>query len=203
MIIKHWDNVLSESLLKAAKTELDSIDWTRCYTKAGSSMWENWNREKLPVLNSMWEMFSQPSFLENLEKTLGVNGVILDPYLHGAGYSQIKDDGDLKPHIDFNWNARIRMYRVANFIIYLNTPESGGEIEFLNLDDSRVDMVSPIENRAILFSHDEEIRHYVHPVKGYRNAVRFFYYASLLENPEVMHKSLYGMKEGVCVDIPD
>jgi hypothetical protein len=203
MIIKYWDNVLSENLLKSVKEELNTLDWEKHFTRAGSDMIEANNREKLPVLDSMYSMFSEPSFLEYMEELLNVKGLILDPYLHGGGYSQIKNSGDLKPHIDFNWNAKIKMYRVANFIIYLNTPESGGDIEFLELDDSILKKVSVKENRAILFQHSETIRHYVNPVKGIRNAVRFFYYTSGLKDPEEMHRSLYKIDDGLPVDLVD
>lgn len=203
MIIKHWDNVLSDSLLKAVKDELDSLDWEKHFTRAGSDMIEANSRGKLPVLNSLYTMFSEPLFLEYLEELLNVKGLILDPHLHGAGYSQIKNSGDLKPHIDFNWNARIKMYRVANFIVYLNTPESGGDIEFWDLDDKVIDKVSVKENRAILFQHSETIRHHVKPVIGIRNAVRFFYYTSGLEDPEEMHRSLYKIDGGFPIDLVD
>lgn len=201
MIIKYWDNVLSDSLMKATCDEINTLCWEKHFTRWGSDMIEANDRSKLPVLNSLYEMFSTPSFLGYLEELLNIKGILLDPYLHGAGYSQIKNSGDLKAHVDFNWNAKIKLYRVANLIVYLNTPESGGDIEFLNLDDSRFDIVSVKENRAILFQHDEKIRHYVHPVKGIRNAVRFFYYASYLKDPENMHRSLYGIKDGTPIDV--
>lgn len=201
MVIKYWDNVLDESLLQATCDEIETLCWEKHFTRWGSDMIEANDRSKLPVLNKLAEKFSTPAFLTSLEETLNIQGIFLDPYLHGAGYSQIKNSGDLKAHVDFNWNERIKMYRVANYIIYLNEPESGGDIEFLNIDDSRVDMVSIKKNRALLFQHDELIRHYVHPVKGIRNAVRFFFYASKLENPENMHRSLYGIKDGVPVDV--
>jgi hypothetical protein len=196
MIIKKWDNVLSESLMEAVSSELNSIEWEKHFTRAGSDMQEASDRSKLPVLNSLYEMFSIPIFLEHFEKILGVEGLLPDPYMMGAGYSQIKNCGDLKPHVDFNWNAKLKLYRVATFIIYLNDVESGGEIEFIG-----VEKIPIKKNRAILFEHSETIRHFVHPVVGIRKAVRFFYYASKLKDPDNKHRSLYGYVDGKYTDI--
>jgi hypothetical protein len=197
MVIKYVDNFLDESLINDILDEVESLTWGKHFIRAGSDMKEANDRNTLPVLNRLCNMFSSPIFLENLECMLNIKGIVFDPYLIGAGYSQIKDCGDLKPHIDFNWNDRIKLYRVASFIIYLNTPDSGGEIEFVGFNKIQVK-----KNRAIIFEHSETIRHFVHPVVGVRNAVRFFYYSSNLNDPETKHRSLYGVENNKYVDIP-
>lgn len=190
MVVEYWDNALDKKTLDDALFEIKSLEWEKHFNRVGSDMMEANDRKKLPVLNKLYEKFSQPEFLDFIEKKLNTTGILPDPHLIGAGYSQIKDDGDLKPHVDFNWNDRIKLYRTATFIIYLNTPESGGEIEFLNVGKFTVK-----ENRAILFEHSETVRHFVHPVKGVRYAIRFFYYSSKLNPPENFHRSLYGLDE--------
>jgi hypothetical protein len=190
MHVEYWDNALEESLLEETLDEILTLKWEKHFKRMGSDMMEANDRENLPVLNKIYEKFSRPKFLSFIEKTINVQGIIPDPHMIGAGYSQIKDSGDLKPHVDFNWNDRIKLYRVATFIIYLNTPESGGEIEFLGFGKFEVK-----KNRAVIFEHSETIRHFVHPVVGVRNAVRFFYYSSHLKVPENQHRSLYGLDE--------
>jgi hypothetical protein len=196
MVVKTYENVLSPSLMESVLEEINSLEWEKHFTRMGSDMFESGDRESLPVLNDLYNMFSTTKFLSWLEGELGISGVLPDPYLLGAGYSQIKDSGDLKPHVDFNWNSKLKLYRVASFIIYLNDVESGGEIEFIGVGKFPI-----AKNRAILFSHSETVRHFVHPVKGLRNAVRFFFYSSKLENPNDMHRSLYGYENGKVVDI--
>jgi hypothetical protein len=114
----------------------------------------------------------------------------------GSGYSKIVNHGDLKPHIDFNWNDKLKLYRAASLIYYLSTPSKGGELEFEN-----VTTIEAKENTAVLFQHSEEIRHFVRPVDGVRYAVRFFYYTSNLEAPPGYHRSLYGFENGKPTDI--
>jgi hypothetical protein len=196
MIVDFWDNALNEKTLNDASDELLTLNWEKHFDRVGSNMFEANDIKKLPILKNLYVNFSEPNFLNFIEKKIGIDGILPDPHLIGAGYSQIKDSGDLKPHIDFNWNNKIKLYRVATFIIYLSDPDSGGEIEFIDFGKYKIK-----KNRAILFSHSETIRHFVHPVKGIRNTVRFFYYASRLNPPKNYHRSLYGLKNGNPVDI--
>jgi hypothetical protein len=199
MFIEQWDSAIHPAMLRELQLEVDNITrnnaWKKTFERAGSYMLESNDITSLPTLRNLYNFVSDPVFLRDLESKLKVTGIICDPHMVGAGYSQIKDYGDLKPHIDFNWNDRIKMYRVASLIIYLSTPEEGGEIEF-----EGVDKIAVKANRAVLFEHSETVRHFVHPVKGIRNAVRFFYYASKQEAPAGYHRSLYGLKNGKPTD---
>jgi hypothetical protein len=200
MFIEQWDSAVHPVLLRELQLEIDDIArnkaWNKTFERAGSYMFESNDRGNLPALQKLYNIVSDPLFLRDLESKLNITGIICDPHMVGAGYSQIKDHGDLKPHIDFNWNDRIKMYRVASLIIYLSTPEEGGEIEFEGINKIAVE-----SNRAVLFEHSETVRHFVHPVKGIRNAIRFFYYASKLDAPAGYHRSLYGLRDGKPVDV--
>lgn len=196
MYVKQFDNVLSIEKLNQIDEEISKIKWNKIFDRAGSYMLEDNDLNKNPVLRELYYEYSKPEFLKFIEDELKIEGVLPDPYLVGSGYSQIKDSGDLKPHIDFNWNDRIKLHRVASYIIYLSDVESGGEIEFIDLIK-----VKTKRNMAILFEHSENIRHLVHPVKGVRNAVRFFYYSSKQDKPNDCHRSLYGIKDSKAVDV--
>ena len=202
MYIETWDSAVHPEVLRDLQLEIEDITrnkaWKKTFERAGSYMYESNDVFNLPALNKLYGIVSQPFYLTHLESKLNITGIICDPHMVGAGYSQIKDHGDLKPHIDFNWNDRIKMYRVASLIIYLSTPEEGGEIEF-----EGVDKIAVKANRAVQFEHSETVRHFVHPVKGIRNAVRFFYYASKQEAPAGYHRSLYGLENGRPADIVD
>lgn len=202
MYVKYWDDALSPNMIEELKSEVAEVDlhnqWTKVFTRAGSKMYETNDRYRLPALERLYNITAQPYLLESIERDLHLTGVVPDPHMIGSGYSKIVDHGDLKPHIDFNWNDKLKLYRVATLIVYLSTPEEGGEIEF-----EGTDKIAVKENRAVLFEHSESIRHFVHPVKGERFAVRFFYYASKLEAPVGYHRSLYGFENGTPTDISD
>lgn len=196
MYVEVIDDILDEKTLRLVDSEINSINWNKEFTRAGSLMLENNNIESLPVMASLYMKFSTPSFLRSLSDKLGVKGICPDPYMIGAGYSEIKNSNDLKPHVDFNWNDDLKLHRVASLIIYLTDIDSGGELEFENGNKFR-----SLRNRAILFEHSEDIRHWVNPTDGVRRCVRFFYYASKLNPPKGYHRSLYGWNGINAVDL--
>lgn len=196
MYIKIIDNFLSDHTISKIDKELEDIVWPKHFTRAGSDMYESTELEKLPVLKQLYLKYSSPSWLKFLEGEIGIPGIVPDPHLIGAGYSEIRNGGDLKPHIDFNWNDSIKLYRVASLIIYLTDDHLGGEFK---LEDREAIVTK--RNRALLFEHSETIRHMVMPVSGIRRSVRFFYYASKLQPPEGYHRSLYGLANGIPSDV--
>ena len=196
MYVKVIDDFLEDHTILKIDRELENIVWPKHFTRAGSDMYESTELDKLPVLKQLYLKFSSPEWLTVLEKELGVFGLLPDPYLIGAGYSEIRNGGDLKPHIDFNWNDSIKLYRVASLIIYLTSDHVGGEFKFEDRD-----AIETKRNRALLFEHSETIRHMVMPVTGIRRSVRFFYYASKLQPPKGYHRSLYGLQDGKAVDV--
>jgi len=196
MFLAVFDNFLDTALLEEVDKELLLIEWSKVFERANSYMLECNDIEKYPILKKMFQRYSSSSFLNFLENISNITGIISDPYMVGSGYSQIKDHGDLKPHIDFNWNDKLKLYRSLSFIIYLTTPENGGDIEFIDYAKIKVK-----RNRAVIFSHSEQIRHMVHPVTGTRNAIRFFYYTSNLQTPSNSHRSLYGIESGKPADV--
>ena len=198
MYVEILDDFLSDNELIKVDNELDNITWPKLFQRAGSHMYENTDMENLPVMQEMYNKFSTPSFLKQLEDKIGIKGIMPDPHLVGAGYSEIKNHGDLKPHIDFNWNDTIKMYRVASLIIYLSDDYEGGELWFEDREP-----IQTKRNRALIFGHSETVRHQVMPVEGIRRNLRFFYYASKLNPPAGYHRSLYGFKDGKAIDVKD
>ena len=196
LLIAYKDNMLSDSIISSIDEEIDSIVWPKIFDREGSYMLECSDIEKYSQLRQLYIECTSAPFLNEIEELTGIAHLIPDPHMIGAGYSQIKDCGDLKPHIDFNWNERLKLYRACTLIIYLTTPLTGGEIEFIDV------LKLPVKrNRAVIFNHSEAIRHFVHPVTGIRNAVRFFYYTSNLPTPLTFHRSLYGMENGKPCDV--
>ena len=196
LFIAYKDNILPDDILSDVEVEIESVEWPKLFDRAGSYMLECNDIIRYPQLRNLYYECSSSKFIEKLETLSGIKHLIPDPHMVGAGYSQIKDCGDLKPHIDFNWNNKLKLYRACTVIIYLTTPISGGEIEFIDVLKLPV-----IKNRAVIFSHSEHIRHLVQPVTGVRNAVRFFYYTSNLDTPVDYHRSLYGTKDGNPSDV--
>ena len=60
-------------------------------------------------------------FCHFLEVLTGISGLVPDPYFEGAGIHEIRADGFLKMHTDFNWNEKLELDRRLNMFIYLNS----------------------------------------------------------------------------------
>lgn len=196
MILLELYDFLNPADLMEVKKEVMTIDWPKCFDRAGSCMYENNEIHRLPVLTSLYAKYSSKTFLQYLESNFNTKGILPDPYLIGAGYSKIDKSNDLKFHVDFNWNDTIKLHRICSLIIYLNEVD-GGDLEF-----EGIGTLATSDNKAIIFEHSETIRHRVTNCNNTRYAVRFFYYASKAQAPDNYHRSLYGIADGKAVDIP-
>ena len=58
MVVKTYENVLSPSLMESVLEEINSLEWEKHFTRMGSDMFESGDRESLPVLNDLYNMFS-------------------------------------------------------------------------------------------------------------------------------------------------
>jgi Rps23 Pro-64 3,4-dihydroxylase Tpa1-like proline 4-hydroxylase len=139
---------------------LDDPRWSRFH---------NANEEKLVVSNSeqhlpptvktfLRELNAEP-FLKQLTALTGIEGLIPDPYLGGAGMHCIPRGGRLAIHADFNIHPLMRVDRRLNLLIYLNEDwqESyGGHLELWDRAMQHcVRRILPIFNRTVLFLTDD------------------------------------------------
>ena len=76
-----------------------------------------------------------------LEKLTGVQKLIPDPHLVGAGYMKSYRGDTLQIHTDFNWVEEVALNRAVSVIIYLNRgwqSEWGGNLNFYDTTRSKV-----------------------------------------------------------------
>jgi Rps23 Pro-64 3,4-dihydroxylase Tpa1-like proline 4-hydroxylase len=105
------------------------------------------------ILNAL----SSYEVLNYLETLTGINGLIPDPYFHGAGLQQTMNGGSLGIHIDFNKYEKLKLDRRLNVLIYLNkdwNEEWGGHLELWNNNITKcVKKTAPEFNRCVIFPH--------------------------------------------------
>lgn len=95
--------------------------------------------------------------LEYLNNLSGINETLIsDPYLNGGGYHEIKSEGFLKIHADFNKHPKLNLNRRLNLLIYLNKNwqnEWGGALELFDENmNNPVKKILPQFNTAIIFT---------------------------------------------------
>jgi Rps23 Pro-64 3,4-dihydroxylase Tpa1-like proline 4-hydroxylase len=183
----------------------DDSDW-KVFTRNGSHMKEYNNIENLPVAQQFYSFVNSSQFLIWLENLTGIQNLIPDPHLVGAGYSKSYKGDTLKIHTDFNWNDRLKLYRVLSLIVYL-TPDWkydwNGGLDFYDKDRNEAIKTYPCSfNNCAIWEYDERGFHgYLNPIDSpediTRNSIRAFYYVSDGEYRKdfTPHRSLYWFDE--------
>ena len=187
--MKYYEDFLKNYLDIDLLTELKTIkDWKH-FNRNTSRMKEYYGEGQW--INKTREYLHSRKCIEWVEQESGIEGLIVDSFGTGEGISLMEKIDRLDPHIDFNWNNRIKMHRAVNLLIYLGDCQ-GGEFTVWDEDMKMVTFSkSPIHNSAMMFTHSETHAHGVKPVtSGRRYSVRQFYYKSeaICIDP---HQSLY------------
>ncbi len=189
------DDFLEPEAVRAAIAEFPPLEperWNnyihineRKFSNTEPSTWGPTLQRTLLELNS-------PRFVKFVGTLLGEDGLIADPSLEGGGLHQSERGGFLNIHADFTVHPHHRNWqRRANIILYLNEewrPEYGGDIELWSTDMKEcVRKVSPVANRALIFSTDATSFH-GHPEplgcpEGMARRSLALYYFSIEEDP--------------------
>ena len=178
------------------------------FPPASSPVWLDWkkrlpnqygkqgpgNSERFHLLDRRFRHalleFNSDRFLRLLEGITSIDGLLPDPYFTGGGMHQILHGGILDIHTDFNYYARLNVYRRLNALLYLNEgwQESwGGSLELWNAaprEGGRAfRTIAPTYNRFVLFETDKSSFH-GHPVEWnappgvYRRSIALYYYTA-------------------------
>jgi hypothetical protein len=109
-----------------------------------------------PYLHNVLFAFNSSVFLSFLETLTGIDKLLPDPHLHGAGLHQILSGGKLDVHADSTVLSPLNLYRRINALLYLNKDwkaEYGGFLELWNADGSqREKTIAPLFNRLVVFN---------------------------------------------------
>lgn len=187
--MKYYSDFLGKSRADNLLNDIEKItDW-KDFNRNNSHMKEFYgDLRRLTVLR---QYLQSKNFIHWIEEETGIRGLVVDCFGIGEGVSLMESGDLLDPHIDFNWNDRIKMNRAVSLLIYLGDCEGG---EFHVWDENKKTILfekEPTHNSAIIFSHSERRSHGVKPIiTGKRYAIRQFYYKSeaVCENA---HQSLY------------
>lgn len=163
--------------------------------------WEGWRRFKdayqaekrycqdlsiiPPVLAGMIHELNSAPFLRFLEQVTGIERLLPDPYLEGAGLHCSGPGGVLAPHTDFHIYPRLQLFRRINILVYLN-PEwdegLGGCLELYRKGDEKpTRTVVPTWGKCVLFRTDDQSVHgFTRPIAAghWRRSIALYYYTS-------------------------
>ena len=183
------DNFLPESVALDLFEESNTIPdeyWTT-FTRNGSYMKECKNLSVAPkAFNLVSYLHSSPA-LTYLEEVTGIEKLIPDPHLVGAGYTKSSNGDTLKIHNDFNWNEELQLHRALSLILYISPgwkSEWGGALDFY--DNKRENIIRSVDcmfNHCLIWQYNKFGFHGYEtpiscPVDQFRTSFRLFYYTS-------------------------
>lgn len=195
---------LSPLLVTSMAAELDQIPLRNCkhFIRRGSNMYEHNDLDATPQAQAVVNVLHGRRFLAWLEAVSGVQGLIPDPHLTGAGYVKSFAGDSLQIHSDFNWCDQLKLHRAVSLIIYLNRDWDqswGGALNFYAEDrTSIINSVLPGSGNLFIWRyHPLALHGYPSPMTcpstHSRKALRLFYYTSnaLPSEQDPPHRSLY------------
>jgi len=201
-----FDDFLPEHILKDVQQEFEEIPkhiWSR-FTRNGSFMFECNNLKFSPKIRQLVMELNSAEFLTWLEGITGIEKLIPDPHLIGAGLMRCGPGHRLQLHTDFNWNNELNLNRVLSMIIYVSKEwktEWQGSLEFWNFDKTQcLHKIDPLPNRMLLWNYDDQLIH-GHPnpincpLEVSRDGLRLFYFTSNAVPTSSPHRSLYWFDE--------
>ena len=136
-------NFLPDDITQQCANELDSLplDQGKHFTRKGSCMYEYNDLSITPVQDTLVHELHSSKFLRWLENLTGVEKLLPDPHLVGAGYMKSFAGDSLKVHTDFNWVEEIHLHRAVSIIVYFNKDwdvEWGGSLNFYDFKNEEL-----------------------------------------------------------------
>ena len=198
------DDVFEPELLTQVLVEFDAMDrdkW-RVRDKGHDRKWATEDIQHFgPTTRSFVNQLNSGLFLNFLEGLTGIEGLIADPHLRGGGLHEIRRNGVLGVHADFNLYPRLNVWRRLNLLLYLNQnwdPAWGGALELWDRSGQRcVKSIEPIFNRVVIFDTSNCSYHgHPHalmcPDDRARKSIALYYYTAMKPEDEIdPHTTLF------------
>jgi len=152
-----------------------------------------------PNCTKFINFLNNKTFIKFLENLTGIKELVADNLLEGGGLHEIRKDGYLKIHADFNKHSQTNLDRRLNVLVYLNKDwknEWGGGFEMWSNDLKQcVKKIEPIFNRTVIFSTTSTSFHgHPEPLKTpdliSRKSIAMYYYT----NGRPKHEIQEGLK---------
>jgi hypothetical protein len=201
IVFENFINASALSLIVDAFPSPDlDIEWRRADAALGDQPMQH-NKLGMPheinmpaILRQLiWELNSG-IFIQFLERLTGIQNLLPDPSLQGAGLHQSLPGAVLGIHADFTHHKKYNLSRRLNILIYLNEgwQESyEGHLELWSKDmTSCVKRVMPIGGRCVIFKTDSNSYHGSPtplncPDGTTRKSIALYYYTNGREDADV------------------
>lgn len=143
--------------------------------------------ERLPEpIRTLHWILASAEFRTRLARITGIENLLADPTLRGAGMHMMGRGGRLDVHVDFNVLRESQLYRRLNILVYLCEdwdPAWGGAVDLWDRDVRKLAASHPPEaGRCLIFNTSEHSWHGVTPIScppgRTRNSFAAYYYTA-------------------------
>jgi len=145
--------------------------------------------------NHLISYLNSYKFINFLNNLTGIKEKLIpDPYLWGGGYHELRNEGFLNVHSDFNIHPDLKLNRRINLLIYLNKDwqeNYGGSLELWDRKMKHcVKKITPMFNRVVIFNTNDFSYHgnpekIKHPEMISRKSIALYYYTNGRPNEDI------------------
>jgi len=157
--------------------------------------------ERFPdKIKYLFDFLNSKTFLLFLQNLTGIKENLLsDPYLMGGGLHEIKKEGVLKVHTDFNKHPFFNLDRRINVLVYLNKDWQecyGGGLELWDKKMEKcIKNIPPLFNNMVVFSTTDFSNHghpdpLACPEDISRKSLALYYFSSGRSDNEIINKNM-------------
>jgi Rps23 Pro-64 3,4-dihydroxylase Tpa1-like proline 4-hydroxylase len=143
---------------------------------------------KLPTELKLLDFLNSDDWIKNLNALTRIPEIfpITTDNETVANYHEMRESGNLAPHVDHSHEPSIKKPHVLNIIVYLSDNwkmEYGGNTLFYDKKGKKIEKkIDYKENRAVLFLHTPYSFHGVEKIKNSKNEVRKTLYMDYYSN---------------------
>lgn len=153
-----FPHTIVENLVSPETVKKINDQWPMKWEQESGRFTKKWNTQYLP--QAAREVIDSINIAE-IEQATGIDNLIADPDLYGAGLHCIPRGGFLKMHCDFNYHPNGWRRRV-NVLIYLNQnwhDDWGGHLILSKSHKPEGVEIAPVGGRCVIFETNDKSWH--------------------------------------------
>ncbi len=131
-------------------------------------------------LRQLYIELNSKKFIKILKKIFNIKDLYPDGNKLYSGLSVSMNNSFLREHIDFNYNNKIKKYRIINLLLYLNKnykDKNGGKFYYRNINSKKKKYFKPEFNNLIIFMTNKNTPHGFTKVLKKRISLNIYYYS--------------------------
>jgi len=187
VIDEFFNDKLLDGILKEFPNDLDKIG-NNFKNNVENKLSLNNSKLLSKETNNFINFLNSQIFINFLQIVTGIKEKLVpDPYLLGGGLHELRNEGFLNVHADFNLHPGMKLDRRLNILIYLNKnwqEKFGGSLQLWNNDMSKCEQkILPEFNRMVIFSTTDFSYHgnpdkVSCPIGNSRKSIAMYYYSN-------------------------